>query len=56
MINQDDQSKVILVEEWQSKGKYEAYNAWRKNKGDFNLLEGFLAEPLTRQFLNKLAL
>ena len=49
--NQDDPQNFVIVETWETRAKYEAYLAWRTERGDIdnlaNMLEG---EPSIRYF------
>lgn len=49
--NQDDPQNFVIVETWETRPKYEAYLAWRTERGDMDnmatLLEG---EPSIRFF------
>ncbi len=49
--NQDDANTLVAVEEWESRAKYEAYLAWRTERGDLEPLVAMLAgEPSIRYF------
>jgi quinol monooxygenase YgiN len=49
--NQDDPNEVTLVERWGSRAHYEAYLAWRVERGDMeNLAKLVTAPPRIRYF------
>lgn len=43
--NSDDADNVVLVEEWETRGQYENYLAWRREKGVSDRLMQMLAGP-----------
>ena len=43
--NSDDADNVVLVEEWDSRGQYENYLTWQRERGTTGRLLEFLAEP-----------
>lgn len=50
-VNQDDPSKILLLEKWDSKEAFDAYLKWRVEKGDFSTLKSLLeADPIVTFF------
>ncbi len=43
--NQDDPGQITLIERWGSKSAYEAYTAWREERGDLARLAGLVSGP-----------
>lgn len=43
--NSDDADNLVLVEVWATRGHYENYLAWRRERGDLDRLAQVLAEP-----------
>lgn len=50
--NEDVPSRVIIVESWDSKEDYFAYNAWRMADGGKEAFESLLAAPPVTEFWN----
>ncbi len=51
--NQDSPNDLIFVEDWDSRQHHEKYHTWRAEKGDMQILMGWLAgEPTVRYFDN----
>jgi len=49
--NQDDPSNFVIVETWETRQKYEAYLAWRVERGDIEAMAATLeGEPSIRYF------
>jgi len=46
--DQDDPSKLVIVELWQSRQHYEKYLAWRTERGDMEVLGEMMEEPTWR--------
>lgn len=46
--DQDDPSKIIIVELWESRQHYEKYLAWRTERGDMEILGEMMEEPTWR--------
>ena len=44
----------IVVETWESREKYEAYFAWRTERGDIENMESTLEGELTLRFMDRL--
>ena len=46
-VSQEDPSKILLLEEWESKEDFDAYLNWRVERGDFAELTSLLeADPV----------
>lgn len=43
LVNQDDPSRAVLVEEWGSRGQYEGYLRWRGAQRDIAIDPGTMA-------------
>ncbi|WP_162932928.1 putative quinol monooxygenase [Roseovarius sp. EL26] len=41
-VSQDDPSKILLLEEWESKADFDSYLNWRIERGDFAELTSLL--------------
>jgi len=50
--NQDDAKHFVLVETWTSRGHYDRYLAWRKERGDLDRILPMLSEPPTFKFFD----
>lgn len=49
--NSDDADQVVVVEAWESRGQYEKYLAWQRDRGtSARLLEGLARPPSIRHF------
>jgi quinol monooxygenase YgiN len=49
--NQDDPNSIMIVEQWETRQKYETYLAWRGERGDMDTLGAMLdGEPSIRFF------
>ena len=46
--DQDDPSKIIIIELWESSQHYDKYLAWRTERGDMGILEEMMEEPSWR--------
>jgi quinol monooxygenase YgiN len=54
-VNQDDSANLLFAERWTSRGKYEAYRAWRAQRGDNAWLTSTLIGPLVVRVFDVLA-
>ena len=54
-VNQDDSANLLFAERWTSREKYEAYRAWRAQRGDNAWLTSTLAGPLLVRAFDVLA-
>ncbi len=52
---QDDPTAFIAIQEWDSRGHYEEYFAWRGERGDLDTLGRFIAQSLAPRFFDKKA-
>ena len=52
--NQDDPQNFVVVETWESREKYEAYFAWRTERGDIENMESMLEGELSLRFFDRL--
>ena len=43
--NQDESANLLLVEQWESRAKYEKYLGWREETGALEQLGSMLAAP-----------
>ena len=50
-FDQDDSNKLVLVEKWVSKERYEKYHHWRVETGTLQKLRELLDGPPSRTFL-----
>jgi quinol monooxygenase YgiN len=49
--NSDDADHVVVVEAWESRGQYEKYLAWQRDRGtSARLMEGLAEPPSIRHF------
>ncbi len=49
--NSDDADQVVVVEAWESRGQYETYLAWQRDRGtSARLMEGLAGPPSIRHF------
>ena len=49
--DQDDPQRLMVVEQWETREKYDAYFAWRGERGDLDALGAMLdGEPSKRYF------
>ena len=46
--DQDDPSKLIIVELWETRAHYEKYLAWRTERGDMDVLGEMMEAPSWR--------
>ncbi len=51
--NSENESIIVLVEDWDSPEHYERYHEWRVETGVIGKLREMLAGPVRRQFLNR---
>jgi quinol monooxygenase YgiN len=50
--NLDDADNLVLVERWATRRDYEAYLAWRQQRGDLDTLGAMLAGPPSIRYFN----
>lgn len=50
--DQDAPERVILIEQWASRGHFEAYFAWRGERGDGDRLGALSAGPPSVRYLD----
>ena len=43
--SQDDPCKLVIVEQWASREHYEAYLAWRTERGDMDGMNAISSQP-----------
>jgi len=48
--DQDDPTRIILLETWESRPKFETYGAWRAGRGDSGRMGELVAAPPLFQF------
>ena len=49
--NQDDPQNLVIVEQWETRQHYEAYLAWRTERGDMDAVGSMVeGEPSIRYF------
>jgi quinol monooxygenase YgiN len=46
--DQDDPSKLIIVEMWETRGHYDRYLQWRTERGDMEVLGELMEDPSWR--------
>ncbi len=51
--NQDDPNNFVIVETWESREKYEAYFAWRTERGDIDNLKAIAEGEPSIRFLDR---
>lgn len=51
-VDQDDPTRLSIVETFTSRAHYERYHAWRGERGDLDKLGGMLAGPPTVRFFD----
>ncbi|MEZ5689746.1 MAG: antibiotic biosynthesis monooxygenase family protein [Caenibius sp.] len=51
--NMQDPNRIILIEEWNEAADYEAYVAWRTERGDMETIAAGLIAPPTPEFWNQ---
>jgi len=49
-VNLDDPDNVLLIQRWDSRGHYETYLDWRKQRGDLKSFGEALAAPPNIRF------
>jgi len=52
LTNQDDPYNFVLLENWESREKYEKYLSWRQERGDLDALGEMLSQPPSIKFYN----
>lgn len=52
--NLDDPQNFVIVETWESREKYEAYFAWRTERGDIDNLRAVLEGDLDIRFMDRI--
>ena len=50
--DQDDPTRIVLLERWASRGHYERYFAWRVERGDLDALGALTAGPPSISYLD----
>ena len=50
--NQDDPAQFLIVEQWDTRADYEAYLAWRAERGDMEIFGAMMAGPPTIRFFD----
>jgi quinol monooxygenase YgiN len=51
--DQDDADVIVLVEQWESKAKYEKYLGWRQETGALETLGSKVAGPPSIRYFNE---
>jgi len=51
-IDEDDSTKMFLVERWASKEHYEKYHHWRQENGSLDQIRSFIDGGIKRTFLD----
>ena len=51
--NQDNKDNVVLIGQWERRGHFEKFLAWREENGGVDTLEGMLAQPASFRFFDK---
>ena len=54
LVSHDDPSRAMLVEEWESRGRYEGCLTWRRAQGDTGIDPGTTAAPLRLRYFDPL--
>ena len=44
-IDQDKPDRIFAYEHWENRASYEAYIAWREERGDMDVIKEAVAEP-----------
>ena len=44
-VDQDNPDRIFAYEHWKDRGSYEAYIAWREERGDMEAMKEAVAEP-----------
>ena len=48
--DQDLPTTILLIEQWNTRDRYEKYNQWRTARGDLAMLSEWLQTPPQRRF------
>ncbi len=52
--NEDDPQNFVIVENWESRAKYEAYFAWRTERGDIDNMKAVLEGDMNIRFFDRI--
>lgn len=52
--NQDDSNVLVLVSQWQTRGHYEKYLAWREEIGTFEQIDPMIDRPPSVRYFDSL--
>jgi len=50
--NQDEPAQFLIVEQWDTRADYEAYLAWRAERGDMEIFGAMMDGPPTIRFFD----
>ncbi len=50
--NQDDPAAIMIVEQWDTRANYEAYLAWRTERGDMDAFGAMMDGPPSIRFFD----
>lgn len=51
--NQDDPTNIVAIEQWESRGHYEKYFAWRTETGVIGQLGAWVSAPPVIRYFDK---